>query len=110
MPEILLGFEANLPLYGNELSASITPLEAGFGMFVKLDKGDFIGRDALVKQKEEGLTRKIVGFEMIENGIPRHGYDILSDGKVIGFVTTGYNSPTLKKNIDLQWSMLNTQR
>jgi aminomethyltransferase len=94
-----LRFEANLPLYGNELSASITPLEAGFGMFVKLDKGDFIGRDALVKQKEEGLTRKIVGFEMIENGIPRHGYDILSDGKVIGFVTTGYNSPTLKKNI-----------
>ena len=70
-------------------------------MFVKLDKGDFIGRDALKRQKEEGLTRRIVGFEMTENGIPRHGYDVLSDDEVIGFVTTGYNSPTLKKNIGL---------
>ena len=96
-----LRFEANLPLYGNELSEHITPLEAGYGMFVKLDKGDFIGRDALKRQKEEGLTRRIVGFEMTENGIPRHGYDVLSDDEVIGFVTTGYNSPTLKKNIGL---------
>jgi aminomethyltransferase len=109
-----LRFEANLPLYGNELSERITPLEAGFGMFVKLDKGGFIGRDALKRQKEEGLTRKIVGFEMVENGIPRHGYDVLSDGKVIGFVTTGYNSPTLKKNIglamvDIQHSALGSE-
>lgn len=96
-----LRFEANLPLYGNELSGSITPLEAGYGMFVKLDKGEFIGRDALIKQKEEGLKRRIVGLEMLENGIPRHGYDVLSDGGVIGFVTTGYSSPTLKKNIGL---------
>ena len=94
-----LRFEANLPLYGNELSADISPLEAGYGMFVKLDKGEFIGRDALKKQQEDGLKRKIVGFEMIENGIPRHGYEVLSDGEIIGFVTTGYNSPTLKKNI-----------
>lgn len=96
-----LRFEVNLPLYGNELSAEITPLEAGFGMFVKLDKGEFIGGEALRTQKTEGLKRKIVGFEMLENGIPRHGYEVLADDKVIGFVTTGYNSPSLKKNIGL---------
>ena len=108
-----LRFEANLPLYGNELSPEITPLEAGLGFFVKLNKPDFIGKDALKKQKEEGLKRKIVGFEMIEPGVPRHGYDVLAQGKVIGFVTTGYNSPTLKKNIgyamvDIEYSELDT--
>jgi len=108
-----LRFEANLPLYGNELSPEITPLEAGLGYFVKLNKPDFIGKDALMKQKEEGLKRKIVGFEMIEPGIPRHGYDVLADGKIIGFVTTGYSSPTLKKNIgyamvDIEYSELDT--
>jgi aminomethyltransferase len=108
-----LRFEANLPLYGNELSQEITPLEAGFGMFVKLEKPNFIGKEALVKQKTEGLKRKIVGFEMEGPGIPRHGYDVLSDGKVIGFVTTGYSSPTLKKNIglamvDIEYSELGT--
>jgi len=96
-----LRFEANLPLYGNELSPEITPLEAGFGMFVKLGKPGFIGKEALEKQKAEGLKRKIVGFEMEGPGIPRHGYEVLSDGKSIGFVTTGYYSPTLKKNIGL---------
>jgi aminomethyltransferase len=96
-----LRFEANLPLYGNELSPEITPLEAGFSMFVKLGKSNFIGKEALEKQKAEGLKRKIVGFEMEAPGIPRHGYDVLANGKVIGFVTTGYNSPTLKKSIGL---------
>ncbi|EYE88753.1 glycine cleavage system protein T [Fervidicella metallireducens AeB] len=96
-----LRFEANLPLYGNEISETITPLEAGYGFFVKLDKENFIGKRALLKQKEEGLKRKIVGFEMIDKGIPRHGYDVLANGKVTGFVTTGYFSPTLKKNIGL---------
>lgn len=108
-----LRFEANLPLYGNEISKDITPLEAGLGFFVKLNKENFIGKDALVKQKEEGLKRKIVGFEMVDQGIPRHGYDVLADGKTIGFVTTGYASPTLKKNIglalvDTQYSALGT--
>lgn len=108
-----LRFEANLPLYGNELSPEITPLEAGLGFFVKLNKPNFIGKEALEKQKAEGLKRKVVGFEMIEPGIPRHGYDVLADGKVIGFVTTGYNSPTLKKNIgfamvDIKYSELDT--
>lgn len=96
-----LRFEANLPLYGNELSADITPLEAGYGMFVKLNKPGFIGKDALVKQKAEGLKRKIVGFEMVGPGIPRHGYEVLANGKNIGFVTTGYNSPTVKKSVGL---------
>lgn len=96
-----LRFEANLPLYGNELSDKITPLEAGLGFFVKLNKENFIGREALVKQKEDGLKRKIVGFEMKDRGIPRHGYEVAADGKIIGSVTTGYFSPTLKKNIGL---------
>ncbi len=96
-----LRFEANLPLYGNELSETITPLEAGLGFFVKLNKDNFIGKEALVKQKEDGLKRRTVGFEMKDRGIPRHGYPVMSDGKEIGFVTTGYQSPTLKRNIGL---------
>lgn len=96
-----LRFEATLPLYGNELSKDITPLEAGLGFFVKLNKENFIGKEALAKQKEEGLKRKTVGFEMKDRGIPRHGYEVTADGKNIGFVTTGYFSPTLKKNIGL---------
>ncbi|MFZ5354415.1 MAG: glycine cleavage system aminomethyltransferase GcvT, partial [Bacillota bacterium] len=96
-----LRFEATLPLYGNEISKEITPLEAGLGIFVKLTKDDFIGKAALVKQKEEGLRRKLVGFEMLEKSIPRHGYEVMADGKTIGFVTTGYISPTVKKTIGL---------
>jgi aminomethyltransferase len=96
-----LRFEATLPLYGNEISKDISPLEAGLGMFVKLAKESFIGKDALVKQKEEGLKRKTVGFELLDKGIPRHGYEVMADGKVIGFVTTGYMAPTVKKSIGL---------
>lgn len=108
-----LRFEAALPLYGNELSENITPLEAGFGFFVKLDKTNFIGKEALLKQKQEGLQRKIVGLEMIDKGIPRHGYEVMSNGKVIGFVTTGYSLPAVKKNIglamvDIEYSELDT--
>lgn len=96
-----LRFEANMPLFGNELLEDVTPLEAGYGMFVKLNKPGFIGKEALAKQKAEGLKRKIVGFELLGSGIARHGYDVLADGKVIGYVTTGYSSPTLKKTIGL---------
>lgn len=96
-----LRFEACLPLYGHEISQDITPLEAGLGFFVKLNKANFIGKEALVKQKEEGLKKIMVGFEMDENGVARQGYDVLVNGKTIGFVTTGYASPTLKKNIGL---------
>lgn len=96
-----LRFEATLPLYGNEISEEITPLEAGLGFFVKLNKESFIGKEALLKQKEAGLKRKLIGFEMKDRGIPRHGYEVMADGQKIGVVTTGYASPTLKKNIGL---------
>lgn len=97
-----LRFEAGLPLYGQELSSEITPLEAGLGFAVKLGKEvDFIGKYALIQQKEQGLKRKIVGIEMIERGIPRHGYHIFKEDQQIGEVTTGTQSPTLKKNIGL---------
>ncbi|UQZ33789.1 glycine cleavage system protein T [Paenibacillus sp. PK3_47] len=96
-----LRFEARLPLYGQELSADITPLEAGLQFFVKLDKGNFIGREALLKQKEAGLPRRLVGIEMIDRGIPRSHYPVYADGVKIGEVTTGTQSPTLKRNLGL---------
>lgn len=97
-----LRFEAALPLYGNEISAEISPLEAGLGIFVKLDiEDDFIGKAALVAQKTNGLKRKTVGFELLDKGIPRHGYPVLVGGETVGVVTTGYMSPTLEKTIGL---------
>ncbi|BCJ85942.1 glycine cleavage system aminomethyltransferase GcvT [Effusibacillus dendaii] len=96
-----LRFEAKLPLYGQEISEWISPLEAGLGMFVKFEKGDFIGREALLKQKEAGPSRKLVGFEMIERGIPRTHYEVQVNGRRVGEVTTGTMGPTVKKNIGL---------
>lgn len=97
-----LRFEANLALYGQELSPDITPLEAGIGFAVKLNKeADFIGKDVLLQQKENGIPRKLVGLEMIDRGIPRHGYPVFIGDENIGEVTTGTQSPTLKKNIGL---------
>lgn len=95
-----LRFEAGLPLYGDELTDDITPLEAGLGMFAKTDKPGFIGREVLVAQKEAGLTKKIVGLEIDGRAIARHGYSVLDiEGNNIGEVTTGYHSVTLGKNI-----------
>lgn len=97
-----LRFEANLALYGQELTHEISPLEAGIGFAVKLNKEvDFIGKEALKQQKENGLPRKLVGIEMIDRGIPRHGYPVYKGDVQIGEVTTGTQSPTLKKNIGL---------
>lgn len=96
-----LRFEAKLPLYGQELSANITPLEAGLGFFVKLGKPDFIGKDVLVQQKAEGLRRKLVGIELLDRGIPRAHYPVYANGVQIGEVTTGTQSPTLKRNLGL---------
>jgi aminomethyltransferase len=97
-----LRFEAKLPLYGQELTKDISPLEAGIGFAVKVNKeADFIGKVALKKQKEEGLSRKLVGIEMIEKGIPRTGYEVFAKNQQVGFVTTGTQSPTLKKNVGL---------
>ena len=109
-----LRFEAALPLYGQEIDKDITPLEAGLGFFVKLETDDFVGKEVLVKQKSEGLKRKVVGFEMIGKGIPRHEYKVLKDGKEIGFVTTGYKSPTTGRTVglamvDIEYSKLNSE-
>lgn len=108
-----LRFEVGLPLYGDELTDEITPLEAGLGMFAKLDK-DFIGRDALAAQKAKGLKRKIVGIELKDKAIPRHGYEVEADGKVIGVVTTGYNSISTGKSVcmamlDIEYTKLDTE-
>ncbi|WP_338777082.1 glycine cleavage system aminomethyltransferase GcvT [Metabacillus sp. FJAT-52054] len=97
-----LRFESNLPLYGQELSKDITPIEAGIGFAVKPNKEEaFIGKDVLKEQKETGAPRKLAGLEMIDKGIPRHGYPVYINGELIGEVTTGTQSPTLKKNIGL---------
>ncbi|MDA8228266.1 MAG: glycine cleavage system aminomethyltransferase GcvT, partial [Desulfitobacterium hafniense] len=96
-----LRFEAKLPLYGNELSETITPLEAGLGFFVKLDKPDFIGKAPLLIQKTEGVPRKLVGLEMVERGIARSHYPVQKNEEEIGFVTSGSFSPSLNKNIAL---------
>ncbi len=96
-----LRFEACLPLYGNELGENISPLEAGLGIFVKLDKADFTGKQALAAQKAAGVPRKSVGFEMIDRGIPRSHYPLALNGREIGFVTSGSFSPSLEKNIGL---------
>jgi glycine cleavage system T protein (aminomethyltransferase) len=101
-----LRLEARLSLYGNDLTDDTTPLEAGLGWVVKPDAGDFIGRDALVRQKQEGVKRKLVGFVALERGIPRHGYPIhaSAQGKAaerIGEVTSGTVGPTVGKNIGL---------
>ncbi|MCY9660394.1 glycine cleavage system aminomethyltransferase GcvT [Paenibacillus chondroitinus] len=97
-----LRFEARLPLYGQELSQDISPLEAGLNYFVKLDKGDFIGRDVIAGHKANGTPRKLVGIEMIDRGIPRPHYKVFTtEGTPIGEVTTGTQSPTFKTNIGL---------
>jgi aminomethyltransferase len=98
-----LRLESAYRLYGSDMDDETTPLEAGLGWVVKLDKGDFIGREALVAQKAKGLPRRLVGFTLTERGIPRHGYPVLRDGKVAGVVTSGTQSPTLKTPIGLAY-------
>lgn len=95
-----LRFEVGLPLYGDELADDVTPIEAGLGMFVKLDKEDFVGKEALIKQKTEGVARKLIGIELSGRAIPRHGYEVVADGEeVVGFVTTGYQSISTGKSV-----------
>ena len=90
-----LRLEAGMPLYGHEYNEGIMPLETGFMFAVKLDKGDFVGRDSLLLHKEEGISKKLIGIKLKETGIPRQGYKIFKDGKVIGYITSGTLSPTL---------------
>ena len=94
-----LRFEVGLPLYGDELSAEISPVMSGLSMFCKFDKEEFIGQDALVKQKAEGVERRVIGIELEGKAIPRHGYAVLKDGEVVGEVTTGYHSISTDKSV-----------
>lgn len=97
-----LRFESGLVLYGQEISDAISPLEAGIGFAVKLGKDtEFFGKKALQKQKDQGIPRKLIGVEMIDRGIPRHGYPVWKGEKQVGTITTGTQSPTFKKNIGL---------
>ena len=99
-----LRLEGKLPLYGHEISESINVWEAGLDRFLKMEKGDFVGRDALEKAKAKGITRTLVGLESIDRGIPRDGYKVFdTDGKEIGYVTSGSYAPFLKKNIALAY-------
>jgi len=98
-----LRLEACLMLYGNDIDETTTVLEAGLGWLVKFKKGDFLGRDTLLKQKEEGIKRKISGFEIKGRGIARHGYPVYVDGKEVSKVTSGTFSPYFKKSIGLAY-------
>lgn len=109
-----LRFEVGLPLYGDELSAEISPVMSGLSMFCKFDKPEFIGRDELLKQKTEGVERKVVGIELADKAIPRHGYAVLKDGEKIGEVTTGYHTLSTDKSvcmalIDSRFAKLGTE-
>ncbi len=94
-----LRFEVGLPLYGDELTDDLTPIEAGLGMFVKVDKEEFVGKEVVARQKIEGVTRKIVGIELEGRAIPRHGYEVVVNDEVVGEVTTGYNSISTGKSV-----------
>jgi aminomethyltransferase len=95
-----LRFEVGLPLYGDELGDDISPIEAGLGIFVKLDKPEFIGKEATAKIKEEGPKKKLVGIELLDRAIPRHGYEVLDENdNVVGHVTTGYHAISVDKSI-----------
>jgi aminomethyltransferase len=97
-----LRLEARMPLYGNELADDISPLEAGLGWAVKLDKGNFVGRDAIAAMKEKGAPRRTVGFRLLERaGSARHGYPVQQNGRLVGYGTSGGRSPTLGTEIGL---------
>ncbi|MSR35138.1 MAG: glycine cleavage system aminomethyltransferase GcvT [Gemmatimonadetes bacterium] len=98
-----LRLEMGYALYGNDLDEEHTPLEAGLGWITKLDKGDFVGRDALFAQKQRGVERKLVGLKLLERGFPRPGYEVLEDGRPVGLVTSGTVSPTLGVGIAMAW-------
>ena len=98
-----LRLEAGMALYGHEITEETTLLEANLGWITKLNKGDFTGREVLARQKEEGVTRKLVGFEVTERGIARDGQDVYVEGERAGQVTSGSPAPYLKKNIGMAY-------
>jgi aminomethyltransferase len=109
-----LRLEMAYALYGNDITAETTPLQAGLSWIVKLNKADFIGREALVKEKAAGITRKLIGFELVDRGVARAHYRILVEGQVVGEVTSGTVSPSLNKAIGLgyvgtEWAQVGTE-
>jgi aminomethyltransferase len=105
-----LRLEAGMPLYGNDIDDTTTPLEAGLGWIVKLDKGDFIGRDVLERQQETGIERRLVGFELLSPGIARHGQAAMlgeDDGVPAGHVTSGTRLPSLGKSMGMAYLPVN---
>ena len=98
-----LRLEAGMALYGHEITEETTLLEANLGWITKLNKGDFTGREVLARQKEEGVTRRLVGFEVTDRGIARDGQDVHADGEKVGQVTSGSPAPFLKKNIGMAY-------
>lgn len=109
-----LRFEVGLPLYGDELSVEISPVMAGLGMFCKLDKPEFIGKEALLHQRAEGVVRKLVGIELADRAVPRHGYAVMKNGRQIGEVTTGYHTISTDKSVcmalvDTEFAKLDTE-
>ena len=98
-----LRLEMAYRLYGSDMDDTTTPLEAGLAWVVKLDKGEFVGRQALLRQREQGVARKLVGFTLVDAGIPRHGYPVQQDGRKVGDVTSGTKSPSLGTSIGLAY-------
>lgn len=96
-----LRLEMGYPLYGNDLDETTSPLEASLDFAVDLGKGDFIGREAMKRQKVEGVSRKLIGFELLQGGVPRHHQAILCDGEAIGVVTSGNHSPSMNRGIGM---------
>ncbi len=96
-----LRLEMGYPLYGNDMDETTTPIEASLEFAVDLEKGDFIGRGVMARQRKNGISRKLIGFELLRRGVPRHGHKIFSDGKEIGIVTSGNHAPSLNKGIGM---------
>jgi aminomethyltransferase len=96
-----LRLEMGYPLYGNDMDETTTPIEASLDFAVDLNKGEFIGREVMARQKANGVPRKLIGFELLQRGVPRHGHKISSDGKEIGVVSSGNHSPSLNKGIGM---------
>ena len=94
-----LRFEVGLPLYGDELSAEISPVMAGLSMFCKFEKEEFIGKEALQEQKANGVEKRVIGIELQDKAIPRHGYAVMKDGVQVGEVTTGYHCLSVDKSV-----------
>ena len=98
-----LRLEAGMLLYGNDMNENTTPLEVGLGWITKLEKGEFLGREVLARQKQQGVMRKLAGFRMVDRAIARDGAPVFRDGKSVGKVTSGSYVPYLKQNIGFAW-------